>query len=69
MERILTKHNIDNAIKEYELSIADIGKLDPYLSGIKLFQYLKRGTIGQGPYPHVTIFEGQICELKSGLVC
>jgi len=57
MERILHKRNIDSAIKEYELSLAEIGKLDPNLIGIKLFQHLKRNTIDHGPYPHVTIFE------------
>lgn len=57
MERTLNKLNIDNAIRNYELSIADIGKIDSKLTGIKLFQYLKRSLIGLGPYPHVTLFE------------
>jgi len=56
MERILNKRNIDSVIRDYELSIADI-ELGSNITGIKLFQHIKRNTVGFGPYPHVTLFE------------
>lgn len=59
MEKVrkLNKQNIDRVIQEYLSSIEDIGKSLSGLRGVDLFHCLKRGEIGSGPYPTVTLFE------------
>ena len=57
MERTLNRQNIDSVMQEYVSSIEGTRAVISGLTGVKLFQYLKRQQIGAGPYPHVTLFE------------
>lgn len=57
MERTLTDDNIDDEIARYYSSIESIGLATSNLQGMALFKALKREQVGEGPYPHVTLFE------------
>jgi hypothetical protein len=52
----LHAENIADAISWYEAQISGIS-LPNNLRGIELFETLKRNAVGEGPYPHTTLFE------------
>lgn len=56
-QRSLNKSNIDKTIRSYLSSIEKISTSESQLAGIDLFVNLKRGKLGEGPYPDVSMFE------------
>jgi len=56
-QRVLNQSNIDKVLYDYFSSIENIGATQPELMGIEFFLNLKRGKVGTGPYPEVSMFE------------
>ena len=57
MHHDLNAGNVNVALDEYLVSIAEIGTTIDGMRGIELFTSLKRNVIGSGPYSHVSLFE------------
>jgi hypothetical protein len=57
LERTLNHKNIDSVICAYVSSINEVGAEVSDLKGVDLFVNLKRGKVGVGPYPKVSLFE------------
>ena len=55
--RKLNKHNIQNAIADYKVLLADIPLIIQESNLLNLLHRLKRGEIGTGPWKNVSIFE------------
>jgi hypothetical protein len=56
-ERKLTKSNVGELLKNYANSVETIGASIQGQTGRTLLESLKRGKVGVGPYPDVTLFE------------
>jgi hypothetical protein len=54
---VLSNRNIDKILADYLSSIERIGDSIAGFRGIRLLEGLKRGVVGFGPYPDVTLFE------------
>jgi hypothetical protein len=57
LQRNLTEDNVDDALETYVRSVEAVGDCIRGLSGIQLLETLKRGKVGCGPYPSVSLFE------------
>jgi len=55
--RELTADNIEGAISRYLTLVSQVALINASASGLDLLRELKRGTIGVGPYPDVSLFE------------
>jgi hypothetical protein len=53
----LSKTNVRGIISEYMRRVESLGSSIANLKGLQLLDALKRGAVGSGPYPNVTLFE------------
>lgn len=56
-ERKLTQSNVGELLQNYASSVENIGASIQGQTGRTLLENLKRGKVGAGPYPDVTLFE------------
>jgi hypothetical protein len=56
-ERIITRANAEGLIGAYLASVEEIGNSLGDFKTLRLLHALKRDALGNGPYPHVTMFE------------
>lgn len=56
-QRRLDRANIDKTLRDYLSSIDRINAVESELTGVDFFLNLKRGKLGVGPYPNVSMFE------------
>jgi hypothetical protein len=56
-EHLVSRANVDEIIRDYRESMADVGKVVREQRGRELLSALKHDAVGAGPYPNVTLFE------------
>lgn len=56
-ENRISRENVERLVQDYVVSIEGIGSSILGRTGVPLITELKRGKVGAGPYPKVSIFE------------
>ena len=54
---MISRTNIEQVIAQYQASVDAIENPLINYRGLELLQTMKRGVLGAGPYPHVSVFE------------